>query len=269
MAISFLRKLFSGKNTDMPPSELPSPLAEAILHDDEGDRFQLDLHTLDAQEDGERVQIEADREIRTAAELSLKRLHVLQRGRCPQCGDSLRQHLFASFCDTCGWSSYSMPRRGSVRVHLNQDDVCIEGDRCYVVKDGVTIILRGEAVVARISPRALGWIEYVWNAEEIEMREKQIRERLIVPCGWCNKETDADKDGFHMVQVAFGSTQERYCFCSDECYEAFRQMYPSRVHRNCYERACETCNLCIKRYRDESEGIRTLAKDLLRTRKQG
>ena len=67
-----------------------------------------------------------------------------------------------------------------------------------------------------------------------------------------------------MVHIAFGATQERYCFCSDDCYEAFRQMYPARVHRNCYERACDTCDLCIKRYRDEAEGIRTLAKDLLR-----
>ena len=41
-------------------------------------------------------------------------------------------------------------------------------------------------------------------------------------------------------------------------------MYPARVHRNCYERSCADCNLCVKRYEDESEGIRTLAKDHLR-----
>ena len=68
------------------------------------------------------------------------------------------------------------------------------------------------------------------------------------------------------VQVAFGTTQERYCFCSDECYEAFRKMYPARIHRNCYERDCEECNLCVKRYRGESGGMRSVPKDFLRTK---
>ena len=69
-----------------------------------------------------------------------------------------------------------------------------------------------------------------------------------VLCAWCNKEADSSKDGFHIVHIAIGATQERYCFCCDECYEAFRQMYPSRVHRNCYDRSCEDCHDCIKRY---------------------
>ena len=45
-------------------------------------------------------------------------------------------------------------------------------------------------------------------------------------------------------------------------------MYPSRVHRNCYERSCENCDLCVKRYSDETEGLRTLAKDLLSVTKK-
>jgi len=261
--LPFIKRWFA---PSQPPviSEAPSPLSEAILHDVEDDRLQNDLRILEEPEKGEQLQQEADREIRSAAEQSLKRLHVLQRGRCPQCGDSLRQHLFASICDSCGWNSYSQPRHGHVRIHLMKENDCIEGDRCYGVKDGVTIVMRGEVVVARIPARALSWIEYEWESFEIEEREKQIRERLSVACGWCSTETNPDKDGFHMVHVAFGATQERYCFCSDDCYEAFRQMYPSRVHRNCYERSCDTCDLCVKRYRDEAEGVRTLAKDLLR-----
>jgi len=74
-------------------------------------------------------------------------------------------------------------------------------------------------------------------------------------CAWCNKEADVQKDGFHIVHVAFGTTQERYCFCCDDCYEAFRQMYPPRVHRNCYDRSCEDCDDCIKRFATETEGI--------------
>ncbi len=268
MNVDFLKRWWTPKPT-VAPTEPPSALSEAILQDEDEDRLQLHLRTLEEDEGGERVQMEADREIRTASEQSLKRLHVLQRGRCPQCGDGLRQHLFASVCDTCGWNAYSMPRRGKVSVHLMMDNACIEGDRCYVVKDNVTIVLKGEVVVARIPARALAWIEYRWVPEEVEERERQIRERLSVACGWCGTETNADKDGFHMAQVAFGATQERYCFCSDECFEAFRQMYPARVHRNCYERPCETCDLCVKRYRDEAEGIRTLAKDMLRSKPNG
>ena len=70
------------------------------------------------------------------------------------------------------------------------------------------------------------------------------------------------------VHVAFGATQERYCFCSDECYGAFREMFPARVHRNCYERNCHDCSYCIKRYGDEAEGVRMLAKDYLTVRQK-
>ena len=38
-------------------------------------------------------------------------------------------------------------------------------------------------------------------------------------------------------------------------------MYPSRVHRNCYERSCADCNLCIKRYEDEIGSLRMMTKD--------
>lgn len=72
-------------------------------------------------------------------------------------------------------------------------------------------------------------------------------------CAWCNRPCQPEKDGFHLVHVAFGTTQERHCFCSDDCYEAFRRMYPSRVHRNCYETPCAECTFCVRRYVDESD----------------
>ncbi len=45
-------------------------------------------------------------------------------------------------------------------------------------------------------------------------------------------------------------------------------MYPARVHRNCYERSCDGCDLCTKRYENEAEGVRTLAKDYIRERRK-
>ena len=244
------------------PGAPATAFAGALLDDEEGDKFKPDLEVVEGRDTGDRIQAEVKREIQSAAELSIKRLQVLQQGRCPQCGAALSQSMFVSVCDACGWSSYSVPRRGGVVIHTRTGQA-VEGDRCFVVKDGVTLVVRGEAVLARIPARAVEWIEYVWGDGELEERRKAINERLTLVCGWCGKETSSEKEGFHLVQAAFGATQERYCFCSDECYEAFRQMYPSRVHRNCYERSCEGCNLCAKRYSDENRGLRTLAKDLI------
>jgi hypothetical protein len=78
-------------------------------------------------------------------------------------------------------------------------------------------------------------------------------------CAWCEKQGDPDKDGFHVVYVAFGAWQERHVFCTEECYEAFRRMYPSRVHRDCYERNCAECDQCRKRYDEEADRLRLLS----------
>jgi hypothetical protein len=82
-----------------------------------------------------------------------------------------------------------------------------------------------------------------------------VIEGLEAPCAWCNKPCRPDQDGFHLVHIALGAYQERHRFCSDDCYEAFRRMYPARVHRNCYEQDCNACTYCVKRYTDESEGL--------------
>ncbi|MGI6495773.1 MAG: hypothetical protein ACOX5G_06755 [Kiritimatiellia bacterium] len=261
---NILSGIFQRRADDPPaPGVPPAAFTESILDDESVERLKPALEAIDARQTGDRIQAAVKREIRSAAELSLKRLHVLQQGRCPLCSAALIQSMFMSVCDACGWCSYSVPRRGSVKVHTHSGQV-VEGTRCFVLKDGVTIVMRGEIVFARIPSQAVEWVEYLWGEGEVEERSRSINERLLLQCGWCGKETSCEKEGFHLVQAAFGTTQERYCFCSDECYEAFRQMYPSRVHRNCYDRSCEGCTLCAKRYSDESQGLRTLAKDFIR-----
>ena len=79
--------------------------------------------------------------------------------------------------------------------------------------------------------------------------------KAVQPCAWCDTPCRPEQDGFHLVHIALGSFQERHCFCCDDCFEAFRRMYPARVHRNCYERPCADCNYCIKRYTEESDGF--------------
>jgi hypothetical protein len=262
--LELLRKQLPGGETAA--SSAQEMLRDNMLQDEQRERLEIDRQILEEPEnaDGGEIAREARRQLREAAEQSLRRLHVIQRGRCPQCGEHLRQHLFASICDSCGWNVYDAPRHGSVRVHLTRGAESIEGERCYILKDGTILILRNDVVAARLSADAVGWVEYNWSEDELNQRHKEVLDHLTIECGWCNQVCDPESDGFHMVQVAFGSTQERYCFCTDECYEAFRKMYPARVHRDCYERSCAECTLCIKRYEDESEGIRTLAKDHLR-----
>jgi len=83
----------------------------------------------------------------------------------------------------------------------------------------------------------------------------QLVARTQQPCAWCDTPCRPEQDGFHLVHVALGSFQERHCFCCDDCYEAFRRMYPARVHRNCYERPCSECNYCTKRFVEETDGF--------------
>lgn len=258
---------FSGKEEEEPEAEpIDEKSKSAILQEEQQERFDHDMSILD--EDGgtrgERLQKEAEKEVRTAAEDSLKKLHLIQRGRCPRCGEHLRKHLFASICDSCGWHTFDAPRLGPVKIHLTNSQDVVQGERCYVVATGAVLVLKNDVVVARVPANSVSWIEYLWDDDEVAQRHKQVLDQLTIRCGWCDKDADPEKDGFHLVHVAFGASQERYCFCSDECYEAFRKMYPARVHRDCYERNCAGCNLCVKRYGDEADGVRMLAKDYLR-----
>lgn len=247
-------------------SELNGPL----MLDDEIEQYDHDLRIVSSQsgDTEEKVQRKARKVIQTAAEDSLQRMHAIRLGRCPDCGHHVRQHLFASVCDHCGWHTFEVPRQGGVRVHLNGGAHPVAGERCYVMKTGVVLVVVNDVVQAKIPTSSVSWIEYLWEQAELGARHRQALDRMSLLCAWCNQEANPEKDGFHMAQVAFGASQERYCFCCDDCYEAFRKMYPARVHRNCYERDCATCDLCMKRYSDDEGGIRMLAKDYLKVVKQ-
>ena len=240
--INLLRRQFPG--VDDPASSANDLLKDVIIQGDQREQLEQDKKLLEEADDtgADEITREARRRLKEAAEQSLRSLKVIQGGRCPKCGEHIRQHLFAAICDSCGWNSY-------------------DGERAYMLKDGTTLLLRKDAVVARLRREAIGWVEYIWPDDELEQRRKKVLDQLTVKCSWCEKVCDPELDGFHVVQVAFGANQERSSFCSDECYEAFRKMYPSRVHRNCYERSCADCNLCIKRYDDEIGSIRMMTKD--------
>lgn len=242
------------------------PLENVVLPDQQRDRLERDIIILEDEygEKEKRLQREAEKQVQGAAEDSIKELHVVQMGVCPRCGEHLNEHLFATICKACGWNTFEVPQRGPVRVHLRENNVPVEGEHCYVLTTGDVFVIRNDVVSAKVPKDAVSWIEYVWSEEEIAQRYKQVIDRLKITCGWCNGPADPDQDGFCLAQVAFGTSQERYVFCSSACYEAFRKMYPPRVHRNCYETKCSECTLCTKRYDDESDGIRMIAKDFLK-----
>ena len=235
-----------------------------MLPEDQATSREQDLVLLDDQ-DGTReqkLQKEATREVKDAAAVSLKKHHVIQKGRCPVCGEHLRQHGSASICEACGWHTFDTPRQGPVRLHLT-NGTNLEGEKCYTILNDYLLVIRNDVVTERVNLKGVDYIEYQWDEDEIEQRHESRLEKLRISCDWCGQTADPEKEGFHLVHVAFGLSQERFCFCSDECYQAFRDMYPARVHRDCYNRDCSTCNLCVKRYEDRNNGIATLAKDMI------
>ncbi len=267
--MSKLRSIFGlGPSTSGPEHE-DEPLERALLQEGQQKALEQDMSILEDRDGSreERLQKEAEKEVQIAAEDSFKKLHVIQMGRCPVCGEHLRQHLFASICESCGWHTFDSPVNGPVKVHLRNSTETLQGDKVYVIKTGFLLVIENDLVVAKVSNDAYDYIEYIWSKDEVDQRHRGVVERMRLSCGWCGKSANPSEDGFHLVHVAFGNAQERYTFCSDECYEAFRNMYPARVHRDCYNRNCSECNLCVKRYSDEGEGIRLLAKDYLQIKK--
>lgn len=245
----------------------PTNLENIALPDHQRDKLERDMMILEDEYGikDKRLHRAAEKQVQEAAEDSLKELHVIQMGVCPRCGEHLHEHLFAKICAACGWHTFETPHHGPVRVHLRHNNGIIEGERSYVVATGDVFVMRHDVVIAQIPKESVSWIEYVWTEKDVAKQYQIIINRMKIVCGWCGKTVDPAAEGFSLAQIAFGSSQERYVFCSRECYEAFRKMYPSRVHRNCYETKCSECDLCAKRYDDENDTVRMIAKDLLKT----
>ncbi len=207
----------------------------------------LESAGVEAEKIEKKVEKSVQESLKSLGTESAKRIYVISRGFCPECGTKLNQHLYTNICLNCGWNSYTVPPAGPVRVHLEGGHV-LEGDFCYNLKTGEILVIRQEVVVARIKQDTCQWIEYLWTDEEIRKKEEQRLREEYLTCSWCGAEATPDDDGFSIIYAAFGTYQTRYIFCSGQCQEAFRARYPSRVHRNCYETDCNHCNLCLKRF---------------------
>ena len=83
---NILSNIFPHRENEIPvPGVPPSPFAGALLDDEADEKFKPDLEVIEDKDTDGRIQEAVKREIQSAAELSVKRLQVLQHGRCPQC----------------------------------------------------------------------------------------------------------------------------------------------------------------------------------------
>ena len=107
--INLLRRQFPG--VDDPASSANDLLKDVIIQGDQREQLEQDKKLLEEADDtgADEITREARRRLKEAAEQSLRSLKVIQGGRCPKCGEHIRQHLFAAIRDSCGWHSYEIP----------------------------------------------------------------------------------------------------------------------------------------------------------------
>lgn len=179
---------------------------------------------------------------------------LVEQGRCPECHSKLTILLYTRVCSSCGWYSRAIPTTGRCIVSLaNGETICCEaaiaarGDQVLCVSEGV--------VRAQIARSFVTMIQHDWEEEELERARRDGHRQKEGVCAWCENVIRDLPEGPVEEYVAFGAFQERYSFCSDKCAGSFRKQYSSRVHRNCYERDCNECNLCIRRY--DTRSIKT------------
>ncbi len=216
---------------------------------DQDERLQEEISSLqdDQQKDLKEVQKEIDEKVKKAVQHSIGEIKLLQQGRCPECGSRVEVFLYTSICPVCGYSRRISPSCGKVVVHL-QDGKSLECDRVFEAKDMSLLCVKEDVVVYKVMHDAVRYVEYCWTKQELEEIRKRRRQEEIRVCDWCTKEIPADSEDVQTVYAAIGAYQQRFFFCNEKCMEAFEKQYPTRVHRDCYEKDCDECDECIKRF---------------------
>ena len=193
----------------------------------------------------------ADSEVKVAvseaAKVDMRNLMLIDQGRCPSCHGRTERFLFTQVCPTCGWYRRKIPDKGHSVVHLN-DGKKINCDYVHRGKDEYLCIQDG-VVIDEVMKSSVFRIEHAWKENELEEARELAHRVQGGICSWCEGLlSEVDPLGLGEDYVAFGVAQEHFVFCSEKCQRSFRKLYPSRIHRNCYETNCNTCNLCVKRF---------------------
>lgn len=216
----------------------------------------MDFLAQEGKQDLDETLEEINLAVKEAAKSSLRDIRLMEEGRCPSCGHKTNQFLFTSVCANCGWFSFISPEEGTSIIHLKNGET-IECGTTFDTKGDYILGITDGVVRAKVSKINVDFIAFQWTEEEIsKKRMTKAREQAGI-CSWCEKplsELEEDEEPV-IVYAAFGNYQDRYVFCSQKCEEAFKKQYPVRVHRNCYERPCPDCDLCVKKYTGEDETL--------------
>jgi hypothetical protein len=224
------------------------------LINDKDDLLQEEISGLavDDLREIKRADTEAKVVVDQAKRTDLKNAMIMDQGRCPQCHSRTETFLLTRVCTNCGWFRTTNSDRGEIQVSLMSGETIT----CDYVHRGEDLLLclREGVMVAEINNSQIHRIDHNYSEEDLSYLRNNMR-RLSGSCSWCERNLEeGDEEGPYIDLVAFGMLQERYVFCSEKCQKAFRRQYRARVHRNCYERDCASCNECIKRY--DSQGIK-------------
>jgi hypothetical protein len=196
----------------------------------------------------DRAGSEVQQAVTEAKRADIRQIMMIEHGRCPECQGRTDNYLFTVVCPSCGWYRREQPNAGKTVLHLD-DGASIACDRIYRVAGDEFVCVANGVVVALAMRRHVHRIEYQWTECELSQMRERSRKLRTGTCYWCESRPAEDGgDGPFEDYVAFGIFQERYVFCSEACMVSFRKRYPSRVHRNCYETDCRTCDNCVKRY---------------------
>jgi len=182
----------------------------------------------------------------------MRKILIMDQGRCPSCHSKTETFLLTTVCTNCSWFRTTNAGQGEVKISLLNKEVIT----CNYIHRGKDMILciRDGVLVAEVLNSQIFKIEHLFTDEELEIiKEKTFK--LSGVCCWCEKPLiESEEGGPYIDLVAFGLLQERYVFCSEKCQKSFRRQYVPRIHRNCYETDCNECNLCVKRF--DSKGIK-------------
>ena len=215
----------------------------------------MDLLSQDSKESLDEALVEVTETVREAAKASLRDLKLMEEGHCPSCGHkALRQFLFTAVCANCGWFSFISPEEGKSLIHLASGKT-IECGTTFDTKGGFLLGITDGVVRAKVTKEKVEYVEFAWTDEEIrKKRDSRVKEQAGID-SWTEKPLSEYENDPIIVYAAFGPSQERYVFGSEENAEAFKKQYPVRVHKNCYERPCVDCDLCSQRFTGEDETI--------------
>ena len=234
------KKKKKNQNEDLVSNELPKDgkLSEELTElAAKSDRKELS-----------RADIEVSEAVTKANRTDIRNYLLIDKGRCPVCHSRTENFLFTVVCPSCGWFKRNIPEKGSSRVYLTTG----KSITCDYVHRGGTnefLLIKDGVVIAEIMRSGVLKIEHLWEEHELKEMKEKARKTKTGICAWCETPLhDSETDDIFEDYVAFGAFQEHYVFCCEEHQRAFRKRYPSRVHRNCYETDCNSCNLCMKRF---------------------